>query len=445
MASVNERPRAIGAKPYQGYHHKVGAEPDMFLAAVERGTPGGEFLRRFWVPIAYEHELGRVPLRVRALGEDLVAFRDLSGRYGLLHLNCTHRNTSLEYGLLTENGIQCCYHGREYAVDGSCVAIPGDPLADRLKPNVNQGAYPTHTYGGILFAYMGPPDRVPVFPMYDRLDLPGVRVETGHRRLELECNWLQQKENVLDPHHTAILHLIPLKRGGTGFAAEFGNSPEFTFLETDGGSIYLGVRAVGENVWVRCGESLYPLCATISSVFENGHKPKYSAAPYMTLWTLPVDNDRSIQFFINHMVEGDAEQNRRTELFGQYHNDRSYDERQWVPGDVDAQESQGPINVHAKEHLGSLDRGVVLFRKLLRAGIEAVRSGEDPKGFYLSQDDVPPTYAGDFIAPAAELGVDVNDVESLRGFMTTLWERYQTRPPMREWRERFAATSRTDP
>src|SRR5262245_28920434 len=84
---------------YTGYHHDLNPSPDLTLTQVRRGTPGGEYLRRFWIPVAYLSELGDVPLRVRALGEDLVAFRDRSGQVGVLHLNCCHRNTSLEFGL----------------------------------------------------------------------------------------------------------------------------------------------------------------------------------------------------------------------------------------------------------------------------------------------------------------------------------------------------------
>ena len=94
---------AVTASPtaYRGYYRRESKEPDMFLCAVEPDTPGGEFMRRFWHPVAYERELGKVPLRVRALGEDLVVFRNLEGEVACLHLHCAHRNTSLEFGLIT--------------------------------------------------------------------------------------------------------------------------------------------------------------------------------------------------------------------------------------------------------------------------------------------------------------------------------------------------------
>lgn len=426
--------------PYSGYYRDPEAEPDRFLTSVTRGTPGGEFLRRYWMPVAYERELGKVPLRVRALGEELVVFRDLQGRTGCLQLHCSHRNASLEFGILTGAGIRCCYHGREFAVDGTCVAIPNDPNEERLKPRATQGSYPTHVFAGIVFAYMGPPDAVPVFPLFDRFDLPGIRIEPGARRLDLDCNWLQMKENTMDPIHTAVLHVIPQMRGTQAqFANEFANNPEFTWWETAGGCIYLGARAVEDKVWVRSGEILFPHVHTISSILETGRDEKYASAPFMTFWTLPIDDAHSVQFYLSHIAAGETmplAKRREIEVFGQYHDDRPYEERQWVPGDVDAQESQGPINVHRSEHLGTLDQGVSLFRKQLRRGIEAVQSGERPMGFYLSPSEVPPTYANDFVAPAGTLGVDPNDRASLRRATATVWAKYQERPPMTAFRER---------
>src|SRR3974390_3769436 len=115
----------------------------------------------------------------------------------------------------------------------------------------------------------------------------------------------------------------------------------------------------------------------------------------MSFWSLPVDDDMTRQFFISHVADNEAmpfEKRRYLEVFGQTA-DRPYDERQWIPGDNDAMVSQGAINVHALEHLGTPDRGVVLFRRYVRRGIEAVQRGEDPHGFYLSEADVPPTFA----------------------------------------------------
>src|ERR1041384_2801903 len=228
-------------RAYSGYHRTLSPDPDRFLCQVGRGTPGGEYLRRFWQPVAYVSELGDVPLRIRALGEDLVAFRDKSGRVGVLHLHCCHRNASLEFGIIEGKGLRCCYHGRLFDVDGTILEIPGEPAAARLMREASQGAYPPHVFGGILFIYMGPPEDQPVFPLYDRLTLPNIELVPG-QRWTLDCNWIQIKENAVDPHHTQILHVIPQLRGMNHFAIECGNFPELTWSETPGGVMYLAAR-----------------------------------------------------------------------------------------------------------------------------------------------------------------------------------------------------------
>jgi len=421
------------AVPYSGYHQHLPTTPDLYLCQVGRGTPGGEYLRRFWHPVAYESELGRVPLRVRALGEDLVVFKDKSGRVGVLFLACCHRNTSLEYGIIEERGLRCCYHGRLFDVDGTILDMPGDPAADRLKASVSQGAYPVHVFGGIVFVYMGPPESKPVFPMYDRFSLPNIKLVPGVR-LKLDCNWIQLKENTLDPAHTAVLHVIPQLRGMEHFAGEFGAQPNLIWTETPGGLIYLAARRVGDFVWVRSAETLGATIHCISSIFESGQSPKRATPPFITFWTLPVDDDKSINFFVSHVAEDEAmpfEERRRLEIFGQYE-DRPYAERQWIPGDHDAMVSQGPINVHAAEYLGPLDRGVVMFRRFVRRGIEAVERGENPIGFYLSQADVPPTFANDYVARASDIGGNPDDPEALRAFSKKIAEQYLREPPMRD-------------
>lgn len=416
---------------YNGYHRKQSAEPDHFLTRVGRGTPAGEYLRRFWQPVAYVDELKEVPLRVRALGEDLVAFRDKSGRVGVLHLHCSHRNTSLEYGVIEERGLRCCYHGRCYDVDGTLIDMPGEPAVERLKREVSQGAYPVYLFAGIVFVYMGPPDRIPVFPEYDRFDIPGLALVPGPR-LDLACNWLQVKENALDPHHTHVLHVIPQLRGMEHFASEFGEFPEFTWAQTPGGYIYLAIRRVGDNVWVRSSETLGPHVHIINSIFETGREVKPASRPFMSFFSLAVDDDFTTQFYVSHVAPDEAmpfEKRRYLEVFGQT-DERPYRERQWIPGDNDAMVSQGPINVHALEHLGTPDRGVILFRRYIRRGIEAVQSGQDPHGFYLSPADVPPTFANDFVCNAADLGPGHDDPAVLRAFMESLPQRYLEHPPM---------------
>ena len=193
--------------------------------------------------MCFADELRDLPLRVTILGEELVVFRDLSGAVGLLELHCPHRGTSLEFGLIGAKGIRCCYHAWLFDVDGTILETPGEPAESTLKDRLCHGAYPTHEYQGIVFAYMGPPDEQPPFPVYDSFARPGYRLLPG-RQYFYPCNWLQIMENAMDPVHTAFLHTIV---SGTQFTDQFGVVPELEFTDTPLGMMYIATRRVGDN------------------------------------------------------------------------------------------------------------------------------------------------------------------------------------------------------
>src|ERR1700704_1669180 len=137
---------------YGAYHHRARPAVDEELTRVGPGTPCGEYLRRFWQPVVLAGELGELPRRLRILGEDLVAFRDKSGTIGLLELHCPHRGTSLEFGLIGDKGIRCCYHGWLFDCDGTILETPGEPADSTLKDRLCHGAYPVHENCGLVFA-----------------------------------------------------------------------------------------------------------------------------------------------------------------------------------------------------------------------------------------------------------------------------------------------------
>ena len=181
-------------EPFSAYNRAVVPEVDHELAEVGPGTPGGEYLRRFWHPVAHADQLGDLPVAVRILGEDLVVFRDKSAAVGLLERHCGHRGTSLEYGKIEDHGIRCCYHGWLFDVDGKVLEAPAEPESNPYEGKLYQGAYPVQEYNGLLFAYMGPPALRPPFPMFDIYDQPGMAL--GHGEADLRgnikpCNWLQ--------------------------------------------------------------------------------------------------------------------------------------------------------------------------------------------------------------------------------------------------------------
>ena len=116
--------------------------------------------------MALASKLGDVPLAVRILGEDLVVFRDLEGRVGVVHRHCCHRGASLEFGVVSQRGIRCCYHGRLFDVDGVILETPGEPPERPIRHTVSQGAYPAREFARLVFAYMGPPGHIPPFPYF---------------------------------------------------------------------------------------------------------------------------------------------------------------------------------------------------------------------------------------------------------------------------------------
>jgi phenylpropionate dioxygenase-like ring-hydroxylating dioxygenase large terminal subunit len=412
---------------YCGYDVPIEGASDAELTQTGRGTPGGEYLRRFWQPVAYIEEIEQAPLRARILGEDLVVFRDKSAAVGVLHLHCSHRGSSLEYGRVEAHGIRCCYHGRVFDVDGSILEMPGERNAQTMCSKGKHGAYPAHVFCGIVFAYMGPPALRPTFPLYDMYTLPGMKLVHGPR-IPFPCNWVQVKENAMDPAHTAVLHAWEGM-----FAAEFGKFPEITWFETPAGMAYVAARQVDDKIWLRSTDILAPNIHSLTSVFEDGKTLKDCSPRWQTIWTVPVDDRASINFTLCHVAAEDptpAEVRNRSMLAnGGQTGDRPYAERQRVPGDYDAISSQGAIATHSLEHLGTLDRGVVMFRRLLRRGIQEVAAGRDPHGLF-RDGRVISTYGSDKVILFDAKAAAGDEVGFLAQLSTQTGQAYLQDPPL---------------
>ncbi|HKQ64736.1 MAG TPA: aromatic ring-hydroxylating dioxygenase subunit alpha [Methylomirabilota bacterium] len=392
------------AGPFDGYRRREVPRPDPELTEVGPGTPCGEYLRRFWQPVAFARDLTETPLRVRILGEELVVFRDRGGRVGVLHLHCAHRGTSLEFGIPLERGLRCCYHGWVYDVDGRCLETPGEPAGSRLKERIWQGAYPTHEFAGLVFAYLGPPDRRPAFPVYDSYEVPGYTLMPA-AKFTLPCNWLQVKDNSMDPVHTAFLHALS---SGYQFTPAFGAVPELDWKLTDAGMVYLATRRVGDLVWVRVCDFMPPNVHQFTREIEEAREPKPASRPVIIRWAVPNDDTHTTNFELAQVdpAWGLTHEQVSRPGFGQS-DDRPYGERQRFPADFDAQSSQRTVAVHALENLASTDRGVIMLRRILREGIRAVARGRDPYGTKWPEGKAIPTFTQDLVlhvppAPGAE-------------------------------------------
>ncbi len=192
-------------------------QQEEIYARVGPGTPSGEVFRRYWLPIELSSNLGgghgpsyagtNNPLRLKILGEHLVLFRDGSGKPGLVEEHCSHRGTSLYYGRVEETGLRCLYHGWLYDRAGQCLETPAEPPDSNFKLTVRHPAYPCVEVGGLIFTYMGPPDKQPPFPRYPQLFREdGVRVTGNGKRIQKSNVFLQTLDNVLDVWHREIAH-----------------------------------------------------------------------------------------------------------------------------------------------------------------------------------------------------------------------------------------------
>lgn len=361
--------------PFGAYLQRDVPGPNLELTQVGPGTPGGEYLRRFWQPVGFSHELKDLPVRIRILCEDLILFRDGSGRVGLLQLHCSHRGVSLEYGLVSDRGIRCCYHGWLYDIDGRILETPGEPASSPLKNEICHGAYPVHECNGIVFAYMGPPEAKPPFPKYDTLDYSGYFPV----KFIIACNWLQILDNGMDPVHAVFLHTRSSK---VQFSEAYGKLGVFEWQESPLGMVYIATRRIGPNVWVRINDLILPNIIQVPPNWEDGTQEKNNSRPGATIWSVPIDDTTTMNLNIRQPEAGQGQMTwemAAKSAFGELP-DRSYEERQRVPADVDVFIGQRPTAIHALEHLGTTDMGVARFRRLVRQGIEAVKANRDPKG-----------------------------------------------------------------
>jgi nitrite reductase/ring-hydroxylating ferredoxin subunit len=415
---------------YGGYFHRDVPGEDTELTHVGPNTPCGEYLRSFWQPICLSDELNDLPHRVKILGEELVAFRDRSGTVGVLELHCPHRGTSLEYGLIDGNGIRCCYHGWLFAADGTILETPGEPACSTLKNRLYHGAYPTHEYCGLVFAYMGPPGRQPPFPVYDSFQRPGYRLMPGPKYC-WPCNWLQTMENAMDPAHTAFLHTIV---SGAQFTDEFGVLPELEFIETPVGIIYIATRRVAQNLWARMVETILPNVQQVAPIWEDGRREHEFSGPMLSRWVVPVDDTNMMFIELRHVSELEGVTpawwaDRTIMATAQLPAD-TYEAGQRQPGDYEAQVSQRPIAIHGLEHLGATDRGVTMFRNQTRRGIRTVQAGHDPAGLCRDVGVIIPTYCNDTVVHMAPHGDPAIDRQRMRETGRRLAEGYLKIPPL---------------
>jgi 5,5'-dehydrodivanillate O-demethylase len=370
------------------------------LVRVGKGTPGGEWLRRYWLPLSRDEDLLDIPCAVRILGEDLVLFRDPDGRPGLLGQYCPHRGTSLEYGDIEDGGIRCPYHGWLFDVRGQCLEQPAEPKDSTFYRRVRHLAYPVRELGGLLFAYLGPGgDDPPPLPRYAPLVEPG-----GQRQLEpvrqLDYNWFNFWENSADPAHLSILHRHSAygdQTWGNQFFA-YQDLPDFEPVETEYG-LTIVMRKSGPSPDTECVDEMslpFPSIIQIGDT-EMVHLKLEQAATLRDggrnthlLFLTPNDDHHFMIFTVDHytgpepnffakLAQMRAHEVPRQEV-------KPYDRREYMPfrgsvrqEDVMTQATQRLLG-EREERLATSDRGVIALRKLVQQAVAAAQRGERPKG-----------------------------------------------------------------
>jgi 5,5'-dehydrodivanillate O-demethylase len=360
-------------------------ELNTLLTQVGPGTPGGELMRRYWMPICPSAELKKTPKkRIKLMGESLVLYRDGKGELGLVPERCPHRNASLYFGFLEEDGIRCPYHGWKFAPNGECIEQPFEPKDSKLKALACRPAYVVKELAGLVFAYIGP-GPAPELPRWEYL----VRKD-GVRSIVVlpvhHCNWVQGQENSHDPVHTYYLHgqmLIETKQQAWAAAAiaYFHRPIEAFSFALEHTPTWSGIRKVREFGGDR-------------PEVEHGHPavfPNILIAPQgreITMhWRVPMDDTHTYIIWCEFVPnkDGSISEQADDEIPVSYlphplHPDGEYDLTTFPNQDLMAWETQGEIANRSDELLGASDKGILMFRKLLREQIEAVQAGKEPVG-----------------------------------------------------------------
>ena len=375
---------AIPQTPQGTAYGRSAQYPNDLLTRVGPGTPCGEFMRRYWQPVLASASVTPRPREVRILGEDLIIFRDRKGRPGLLYPRCMHRGTSLFWGRVEDEGIRCCYHGWLFAVDGRCLEQPCEPNKGVNLENARQPWYPLAERYGLVWAYMGPPEKMPVLPRFDCME----PLEDGEDYLASDASlgshgdpkgpevvpysWLHMNDNVMDPFHVQVLHST---FSVTHFVREFEVMPVVKFAEIESGVTYSAVRELDDGRVVdRVSTWLMPNVMSVPSVLLTEGRSNGLG------FSVPVDDSHCRILFTTRMR---PDQNRfaGTGLSNlKPWTEMMIAERQDRPGDYEAQAGQGPISLHSEEHLVTSDRGIAMQRRMLEREIRKVMDGGDPLG-----------------------------------------------------------------
>ena len=398
------------------------------------GTPMGELMRRYWQPILLSRELPEPdgpPLRVRVLGEDLVAFRDSRGRVGLIGANCPHRGAPLVYGRNEQGGLRCIYHGWHFDIDGRCLEMPNAPAERDLRETVRVTAYPINERNGVIWGYLGAKATMSPPP-----DLGWTELPESHKVISkqlLECNFAQALEGDLDPSHVSFLHAPLETSAAAGYQGTAGilsdkqlsdtaleqqvklrdKNPRINIQRTDYGLFVGACRDAGDRNYWRFTQLVLPYYVYVPGAVKS--------PVHCNVWQ-PMDDTHTIVWRIQYLIDRPFTDDERARLqtgFGahvgpdgylpatddpagawrpkinrsnNYGQDRTVQREVSYSGirgiwaqDRACTEGMGAIMDRTREHLVGADATVVQMRRMILSAALALRdSGTPPPGVGLA-------------------------------------------------------------
>jgi len=388
-------------------------EQQELICRVTGDAPMGQMMRRYWLPALLSEEIADPdgkPVRVRILGDNLVAFRASDGKLGLVEEACPHRLASLALGRNEEGGLRCIYHGWKFGVDGSCLDMPTEPEGYNFRARVSIRSYPVREAGGVVWTYLGPPELVPPFPAYDWTKVP--RDHVAIVKFLENANYLQMVEGAIDSAHTRFLHRGTLDPNEEATRNQLTRdlAPKLACADTCYGFRYVAIRKPNENAdklkTVKMTRYVFPSTAITSRPIERGNPPLLQIF-------VPVDDEHTMHYSIWHSLTGmPIDERRQREFYGMrpgidldeywrpranmsnwYQQDREEMKRGSWTGiaslmiqDAACQETMGPITDHTKEKLGTSDVAIIHLRRRLLESIRRFIAGAPPIGLATTYD-----------------------------------------------------------
>ncbi len=389
-------------------------EENELLCRVEGDAAMGQIMRRHWLPACSIEEVSEAdgdPIRVRLLGEDLVAFRDSDGRVGILDEFCPHRRASLVYGRNEECGLRCLYHGWKMDVDGNVVDMPSEPAASAMAEKIKHKAYPVREANGLVWVYMGPLDEMPEFERPGFAN--GANAKVSIVKVHVGCNWAQVLEGAIDSAHSSSLHstdIRPARGTAAGMTDAYmtrpstDKSPRIQVQRTDYGMSYVAIRRPIMNAethdYLRVTNFIAPITVQIPP------NNQYSLIQYTT----PIDDVNTFLYFIAWSDETtpgtgiDQESwrkfcgaqvgidlNEKFQRIRSRENDYLQDRKAMKLGDftglrgipnqdIAMWETMGKIANRSDDRLGASDIAIVEFRRIMVAAAQAMQDRKQAIG-----------------------------------------------------------------